>query len=174
MRRLIIAHILSGYAAMEVDALRHQYDPRTAAAMEAHVTLAGPVDTDVPLLEIEAVVRQCAAEAESCDLVIEGATTFLPTTSTAYLPVGPTDRLVALHDLLLGRLGWTEEYHYVPHVTVAEHLSPAQTEAVVKQLATVHIFVCDRLDSIALLEKSSTGKWASMVTCRLRSHRAAA
>jgi len=42
MKRLAIAHMVSGEAAAVINALRERYDPRTAAAIGAHITLAGP------------------------------------------------------------------------------------------------------------------------------------
>jgi len=174
MRHLLVAHLLSGYAAMEVNALRGQYDPRTAAALGAHVTLAGAVDTDAPLPQIEAVISQCAVETEPFDLVIQGVTTFLPATSTVYLPVGPVDRLTALHDLLVARLGWQEQFPYVPHVTVAEFLPPPETEEVVRELRPIAVFVQDRLDALTLLERNGTGKWVPVLAYHLRRHKRAA
>lgn len=173
MRRLIVAHLLSGYAAMEVNALRHHYDPEAAATLGAHVTLAGAVDTDQPLSELAAILAQCAAEVEPFDLVIEGVTTFLPTTSTVYLPVQPVERLTAVHDLLVARLGWQEQYPYVPHVTVAESLPPSETEAVERRLRPVRVFVQDRLDSLSLLELTPTGRSTMLFGYHLRRRRAA-
>jgi 2'-5' RNA ligase len=174
MRCLLVAHLLSGYAAMEVNALRGQFDPRTAAALAAHVTLAGAVDTDAPLPQLEAIIGQCAAEVEPFDLVIEGVTTFLPTTNTVYLPIRPADRLTALHDLLIARLGWHEQFPYVPHVTVAEFLPPAETEQVERELEPIRVFVEDRLDTLTLLERNGSGRWAPVLACHLRRRKKAA
>lgn len=173
MRSLIVAHILSGYAAMEVNALRHQYDPQAAATMGAHITLAGAVESDQPLPDIEAVINQCAAEVEPFDLVIEGVMTFLPTTSTVYLPVRPADRLTAVHDLLVARLGWQEQYPYVPHVTVAESLPPSESVVVERRLRPISVFVQDRMDSLSLLELTPEGRAVMLFGYHLRRKRAA-
>jgi 2'-5' RNA ligase len=159
MKRLLIAHIIKGRAANVINALRKKYDGRTAAAIDAHVTLAGPCDTALTVAEIATITARVASDAIPFELIITGIGTFLPTSSTSFLHIEPKERLVALHDELVAQLLWKEAFPYYPHVTITEYLSPVETSEVVHKLHTFIIHETDMLDTLALLEKGSDGKW---------------
>jgi 2'-5' RNA ligase len=168
MKRLAVAHMVSGKAAAVINALRQRHDPRTAAAIGAHISLAGPCDTPAPLDDLEAMLSRIAASARPFELTIAGVATFLPVSSVCYLEVQPSEPLVGLHDLLVANLHWEEAFPYVPHVTVTEYLPPADTEAVALQLRALAICERDRLDTITLLEKAPDGRWAPLRTFAFR------
>jgi len=151
--------MLSGEGAMVVNALRRQYDPRTALAIDAHVTFAGPWDGEEPVSSIEAELVSVADELEPFELTITEVRSFLPTTPTCYLEVEPEKQLVALHDALVRRLGWRDSFPYVPHVTIAEYLSEEETAGVVEQLRRLELCVHDQVRKLRLVEKVSEGRW---------------
>ena len=168
MKRLAIAHMVSGKAAAVINALRQQHDPRTAAAIGAHITLAAPCDTPTSVEDLEAALSRIAASAQPFELTIAGVATFLPNSSVCYLEVQPSEPLVGLHDLLVANLHWQEAFPYVPHVTVTEYLPPADTEAVALQLRTLGTCQHDRLDAFTWLEKVPDGRWAPLRTFPFR------
>lgn len=159
MKRVIIAHMIGGRAANTINMLRKKYDEKTAAAIDAHVTLTGPCNITSPVAEIAAVTARVASNAIPFELTITGVGTFLPASPTSFLHIGPKERLVALHDALIAQLRWKEDFPYHPHVTITEYISPAETSEVVRKLHTFNIHETDVLDTMALLEKGPDGKW---------------
>lgn len=171
MKRLLIAHMLSGRAANTINALRRKYDGKTAAAIDAHVTLAGPCNTALSVAEITTVTARVAFDAIPFELTIAGVDTFLPTSTTSFLHIGPQERLAALHDELVAQSRWKEAFPYHPHITITEYLSPAETSEVARKLHTFNIHETDMLDTIALLEKGPDGKWMLLREFRLGKRR---
>lgn len=159
MKSLLIAHMIKGRAANAINTLRKKCDRKTAASIDAHVTLAGPCNTASTVTEIATVIARVTPGARPFELTITGVATFLPISSTSFLHVGPKERLVALHDELVAQLRWKEDFPYYPHVTITEYLSPAETSEVARKLHTSNIHETDILDTITLLEKGSDGKW---------------
>jgi 2'-5' RNA ligase len=160
--------MIRGEAGDIIDALRKEHDEMTAAVIGAHVTLAGPCDTALALEEIAAVMNRAAANTKPFKITIANVGTFLPVSPTSFLKTEPQARLKALHNDLVAQLRWEEAFPYHPHVTITEYLSPAETAEVVRRLNTFDIEVTDTLDTIALLEKGSDGKWMPLHESRLR------
>lgn len=162
MKLVGIMHMLSGEAATVVNALRQQYDPRTALAIDAHVTLAGPWESEEPISSIEAELVRLADEVEPFELTIAGAKSFPPPTPVCYLGVEPVRQLVALHHALVRQLGWRDRFPYVPHATIAEYLPEEETRMVVEELRRLDICVHDQVRILSLLrlvEKAPDGRW---------------
>jgi 2'-5' RNA ligase len=164
MRRLGIAHMLSGRAAALTDELRHRYDPTAAAALGAHLTIAGPAETAACLDELTALLSRVAAEWKPFDLTIAGVATFLPVTPTCHLGVEPRERLKSLHDSMVRTLGWTDAFDYVPHVTITEYLHEDLTAQVAEEVEALGIREQHRLSAFTLLEKSAAGRWVPIRT----------
>lgn len=167
MRHLAIAYMLEGQAAGTINALRRKYDKQTAAAIDAHVTVAGPSDTDTPIAEIGTTVARFTSSADPFGVTITGVDTFLPISSASFLRIEPKDGLVALHDGLVAQLCWKEAFPYFPHVTVTEYLSPAETTQVAKELLARDIRETGVLDAVTLLHKGSDGRWVPLHEFRL-------
>lgn len=169
MKRLLIAHMVNGRAANVINTLRKKYDRMTAAAIDAHVTMAGPCNTALTIAETTMVTARVASDAVPFELTINGVDTFLPTSSTSFLHIGPQERLVALHDKLVAQLHWEEAFPYYPHVTITEYLPPAETSEVARKLHTSNIHETDMLDTVALLKKGSDSKWMLLREFQLQS-----
>lgn len=161
MERIAVACILSGAAGRAVDALRKQYDPQSAAAIPAHVTLAGPVDVE-SALGVDALIASCLVGQAAFPVRVGGVATFLPSSATCYLRIGPVRQLTALHDLLISVLGWQEQWPYAPHVTITEYLSHEETSLVAEHLRHLTFCECDRVSSVTLLRKQPDGVWLPM------------
>ncbi len=167
MRRVVVAYLLRGEASERVNHLRRQYDPRTAAAIPAHVTLAGPVNTPAPLDDLIRALYSVAGRTAPLALRIGAVATFLPVSATTFLEVEPRASLTALHDLQVQELGWTETYPYHPHVTVTEYLDRFATEEAYRSLRGIEVEWLDYLDRITLLEKLPDGRWISVANAAL-------
>ena len=166
-----IVHMLTGEAATVVNALRRQYDPRTAVAIDAHLTLAGPWKSEDPISSIEAELVSLADEAEPFELTITGARSFPPPTPVCYLGVEPVKQLVALHDALVRQLGWRDRFPYVPHVTIAEYLSGDETRTVLEEVRRLDVCVHDQLrvlSRVSLVEKAPDGRWVIVSEVAIR------
>jgi 2'-5' RNA ligase len=158
-RRLGIVHMLSGQAADTINKLRGKYDPKSARAVGAHVTLAGPFETDAPINEIEETITCSLKEVGQFDLEIKGIDTFLPVSAACYFCIEPREKLASINSLLIAQLGWKDKFSYHPHVTVTEYLSREETEDLFKQLQQLEIRMRDRMDKITLVERNEEGVW---------------
>jgi len=158
-RRLGIVHMLSGQAAETINKLRWKYDPKSARAVGAHVTLAGPFDTEAPLEEIKDTIDGIVKGIEPFDVQIEGVDTFLQNPFVCYFCIEPREKLASINSLLIAQLGWKDKFSYHPHVTVTEYLSREETEELFKQLQQLEIRMRDRMDKITLVERNEEGAW---------------
>ncbi len=159
--RLAIAAMLTGAAAEVVNALREKYDPRSAAAIGAHVTVAGPADTEMDIESAAGIVAEVAEQVSAFEVTVGGVRTFLPVSPVCYLEVRPQDLLRALHEELVARLGWQEQFGYTPHATIAEYLEAGETERVARELEAADFRAQDCLRVLTLLEKEASGVWVA-------------
>jgi 2'-5' RNA ligase/GNAT superfamily N-acetyltransferase len=100
----------------------------------AHLTLVSPVNLrDEHLTAAFEVIRRAAAVSGPLTLELGPATTFLPVTPTVHLAVaGPgAERLRALRAAIAGStpLDRTDPHEWVPHVTLAQEVAPAERVA---------------------------------------------
>ncbi len=164
-RYLGIVSMLSGEAAEVVNRLREQYDPKTARAVGAHVTLAGPVTTEQPLTEIASVLAAVVEGSLPFDVTISGLRSFQPKSQTNYLGIAPVEKLAAVHDALVARLGWQERFEYVPHVTITEYLSAEETSAVASEMSQLDLRLTDQVQALTLVERDEHGVWQTVLEC---------
>lgn len=173
-KRLGVAYLLRGAARERAEALRQRFDPRSARALPAHVTLAGPVNVDTPLAEVRKALERVAQSTRPFPVAIGGVSTFAPVSCTTFLEVEPREALAELNGTLRAELGWTAGYPYHPHVTVTEYLDPQSTEAVYRELARDvrnGEVLPDYLDRMTLLQKEGDGTWSEVETFELAAPR---
>ncbi len=151
--------MFAGQVAAAVNELRQSYDLRSAQAIAAHLTLAGPCDTNASVRAVEARLAETVSECAPLAVTIAGAGTFLPVSPTAFLQVEPRAELMHLHDRLIGRLGWSEPYPYCPHVTICEYLPAPATGRAVAELRALLFRESVTVDSASLLERGPEGRW---------------
>ncbi len=163
MNRFAVAYVLDGLAGDKVNAIRRSCDPQSADVIDAHVTVAGPVNVEASEDDICSAVQQTAAGIAASDVVgIGGCGDFLPVTNTAFLTVSAPEVFIATHDKLIEALGWVEEYPFVPHLTVCEYLSRDETMSVCDQLNELSLDLRVRVDSLTVFSKQSGGKWLAI------------
>lgn len=135
--RIFIGAFLSGELRDEIQAVRQQYDAKTARITPPHVTLAGTYWRSGPATaenEAEAIARLDAirAEIQPFDLVLGRITSFPQ--GVIYLDVAITEGLLAARAVLLKALGPDKHRHFVPHLTLAMRLDAAGNEQMLREL----------------------------------------
>jgi 2'-5' RNA ligase len=115
--------------ATELDGLRRAVGASERERVAPHLTLVAPVNLrDKELVAALDTVRRAAADASPLLLELGPATSFAPVTPTLHLAVaGPdVDGLHALRAAVMAApLDRPEAHAYVPHVTLAQELEPA-------------------------------------------------
>ena len=162
MNRLIVAHVLTGEAARRIDALRKRFDPKTAAAIDAHLTLAGPFDSEHGADHYVPRIRAVAGQYAPFEITIRGFGSFIPTSLTTFAQLADRTDVVAVHDALVNALRWKERYPYVPHVTITEYLDREDTTRVYEVLGQTTLEVSDTVSKLSLMQKGIDGRWESV------------
>lgn len=144
----------------EIDALRRAVGDGTYGRVPAHLTLVPPVNVRVDRCDDALALLRAAAGATRPFRVDLGApTTFLPDNPVLYLPVsGGADELAAVRDRVFKDpfarpLTWP----FVPHVTVADEMSPERIVAAQQALSAFHTGMV--FDRIHLLEEGHGRVW---------------
>ena len=127
---------LPGELGRFVDDLRRRLNPRFAAWL-AHVTLLPPRPLSATAEEMLAQAREQCLLAAPFDASLDGVLTFWPVNGVVYLSFAAgVGRFLELHEQLnRGCLERVETYPYVPHVTLAQELDEAGTQAVLREAA---------------------------------------
>ena len=159
MPRVMIAHMLGGEAGDQIDELRARFDPKTASAIDSHVTVAGPYDSEVHASEYAPVIAQLARDRHPFTIRLRGIDCFLPASKTVFVSIEDGGALTQLNAHLLQKLGWKNEFPYRPHATISEYLDETNTREACELLQTVAIDIEYTLTSLSLLQKGKDGKW---------------
>jgi len=104
-----------------VENLRRELHP-DLPHLAAHLTLLPPrLLTGTESEALQALAKICS-QAEPFEVILGDMQTFVPTTPTVYIRVAyGAARLQELHDLLNKQtLAFTEEWPYIPHLTIAK------------------------------------------------------
>lgn len=137
--RIFIGAFPDGDLADQIQAVRQQYDPETAAVTPPHVTLAGTYwRSGPPTIENEAELidrlEGMTGKIRAFDLELGGIRTF--GRRVVYLGVKPTDDLLKVRDTLLRLAGRDKQRRFTPHLTLAMRLNEADTARMVAELQT--------------------------------------
>lgn len=121
-----------------------------------HVTVAGPCETSQSVKEVVDLAAPLLRQRH-VPLVFRGVGTFLPVTPTVYLEAHPQLPLRVFHYALMAALGWSDDYQFHPHLTIAEYVESGRAAEILRELAGRTIVVRDRMEGIALLERRRCG-----------------
>lgn len=138
--------------AEQVDALRQQFDPASAAAAAAHITLTQPLvgePNDVARADLGAIL----AEFEPFEVTVGPARAF-PGSNVVYLAVEPVGPVLAMrraaHATGLFRTDLPFTDGFVPHVTVREWPDGLLTQEAVVVAANLTVkratYLCDAVE----------------------------
>ena len=144
----------------EIDALRRAVGDGTYGRVPAHLTLVPPVNVrDDRFDDALALLRQAAAATRPFTVELGPPTTFLPNNPVLYLPVqSGVKEVVATRDRVFRDpfarpLTWP----FVPHVTVADEMSPERIVAAQEALSHYHVDIA--FDRMHLLEEGPGRVW---------------
>lgn len=130
--RIFVGAFLQGELAAEIQALREQLDPVTAAITPPHVTLAGTYwRSGRATAENETVLihrlQQRQKQMPPFTLQLGGIRRFGD--RVLYLGVKPTRGLLAVRQVLLNVIGEDKHRRFTPHLTLAQRLTPGEMAA---------------------------------------------
>ena len=157
-----------------VDRLRQRFDPALAAWL-AHVTILPPRPLAAPLEESLEIIRKRCALVEPIEAAIQGVSTFWPVNGVVYLSISRgLERLVQLHDALnCEGLAHQEVHRYVPHVTIAQELDEAGTQAmladVTREWSRQETDPSFRVASLSLVQYTAENRWVELAPISLGS-----
>jgi len=144
----------------EIDALRRAVGDGTYGRVPAHLTLVPPVNVREDRLDDAlALLRGAAAATRPFRIELGAPTTFLPDNPVLYLPVSSgADQVVLARDRVFRDpfarpLTWP----FVPHVTVADEMSPERIVAAQAALSAYHVGI--DFDRVHLLEEGAGRVW---------------
>ena len=144
----------------EIDALRRAVGDGTYGRVPAHLTLVPPSNVrDDRLDDALALLRQAAGATRPFRVGLGAPTTFLPDNPVLYLPVSSgADEVVRLRervfcDPFARPLTWP----YVPHVTMADEMSPERIVAAQQALSYFHTDI--DFDRLHILEEGPGRVW---------------
>jgi 2'-5' RNA ligase len=136
--RIFVGAFPEGELAERIQAVRVQYDARTARITAPHVTLAGTYWRDgSPMPDNEAhtieQLRSIENQLQPFEMQINGVDTFLPQNPVIYLHIEPSPDLLAVRRLLLRAIGPDKHRHFTPHLTLTMRLEARETGALLPQ-----------------------------------------
>lgn len=170
---IIVLSELHGPVRDRVLEIQRRYDPKLAATVPPHVTIAGssgmgPISTTISVASLRATLAPIAAATAPMALPLLAPIRFMQT-NVVVLPLDPHGPLRGLHDRIKtsGLLYEQPRFTFTPHVTMSffRELEPATvrelmalrvTEPVVIDRISVHRTV-DIVDTTRLFELPLTG-----------------
>jgi 2'-5' RNA ligase len=164
---------LPGSLGQFVNGLRARLNPRFAAWL-SHITILPPRLCANPDEAVSDMREKCQY-VEPFEAKLEEVQTFWPVKGVVYLSVSlGSARLAGLHEALnCGPLGRVEIFPYVPHITLAQELNEAETQAVLQEAtfewsryAGPKTF---RVESLSLVRQRQDLSWADLAPVALGS-----
>lgn len=137
--RIFVGAFPEGDLVDRIQAVRLQYDAKTARITDPHVTMAGTYwRSGLATPENEAAtierLRSIAAQLRPFEMRIGGVETFLPDNPVIYLHIEPMPELLAVRQALLHIIGQDKQRHFTPHLTLTMRLDSTKTAALLPQL----------------------------------------
>lgn len=169
-RRLGAVLLLDGRLAAEVDGLRRACGDPALGRVPAHITLVPPVNVrgdDLPAA-LARLRTAAAAPRGPIEVTLGPPASFLPGNPVLYLAVGGAD-LAALHRVRHTVFGYPLErtltWPFVPHVTLADGITPERLGAALVALADYEAPAT--FDRVHLLEEGEGRVWTPLADCPL-------
>lgn len=159
--RLGVVLLFDEYLSTMVDGLRLACDDGARHRIAPHVTLVPPVNVRVDEIgTVLALMRDAASSITPLTLNVGPPDTFLPRSAVLYLQVRGEDAASAALSRLRARLfvpplDRKDPLPFVPHVTIANEMSPERIEAALAALAGFE--VTTTVDRIHLLRHEEGG-----------------
>lgn len=166
MKCSVVAY-LPGPLGEFVDGLRKRLNPRFANWL-AHVSILPPRPLPPHPEDVLPEIREKCLMLEPFVATLGEVQTFWPVNGVVYLSISVgAERLVGLHGRLnCGYLERVEPYPYVPHVTLAQELDEAATQAVLAEASQEWTrypgTASFRVDSLSLVRQEADQRWVDL------------
>jgi 2'-5' RNA ligase len=155
-QRLLVAALLRGRQAHEVDALRRVLGSSELDRIAPHITLIAPINVPDQLVAgFGASIEAGVAASAPISLELDGVATFSPDHHVIYLQVaGALDELSALRERCSANVQQVDARPFVPHVTLKSH---ANRDLVGQAMTLMGRFALSlSLDRITLLRRDES------------------
>ena len=164
----VVAYVCDPVAKF-VDSLRRELTP--GCCHRAHVTVLPPRPLWIPTDDGIEKARSILASFEPFELAVDGVTTFESTHVVKLSLKKGLSELYTLHDILnTGPFERSEEYNYVPHITLCHDLSDKECESHYEvarkrfaEFAPPSIWI----DTLTFVQQKSNGNWADLADLAL-------
>ncbi|MFF2752276.1 YjcG family protein [Psychrobacillus sp. NPDC058041] len=147
---------------------RKRYDPHYSR-ITPHMTVKGVFEADEN--EIKTIAEKIAEVVKGhkpFTLKTSKVSSFAPVTNAIYFKVEPTDELMALRgDLNAIEFNDTENYAFVPHITIAQKMNSSEHDDIYPQLKMIGAEFEEEIDRLHLLYQLEDGSWTVYETFRL-------
>jgi 2'-5' RNA ligase len=169
----VIAYI-PGRLGQFIDEQRDRWNPDFASAL-AHITVLTPRPLIFPQDELVESLRKRCTYREPFEISIEGVATFWPSTGVVYLSISKGfEQIADLHrELNVADLRLSEPYPFIPHITLAQGLDEARTQAVLAAVSR-EWSVYDgeksfRVETLCLVQQAEAHSWLNLAVIPLSS-----
>lgn len=149
------------------NSFRRRYDPHYSL-IPPHLTLTSPFEaTENEIKEITNKIFTAARNFGPVHLKINKISSFKPVNNVIYLKVDSPIELERLHTELSTSFEGTNEYNFVPHITIGQKMSDDEHFDVYGSLRMTEINFEETADRIHLLYQLENGSWTVYETFRL-------
>ncbi|WP_050182199.1 YjcG family protein [Domibacillus robiginosus] len=144
----------------KVNGYRKRYDPHYAL-IAPHITLKSPFEAEEQDMDrIAEQLRRIASAHKPFSYHVSKVKSFEPVNNVIYFKVDPNDTLTSLYDMLHAKeFPGEEPYRFVPHITIAQHLSNDEHSDVYGSLQMESIDLTETADRFHLLYQLDNGSW---------------
>jgi len=143
------------------DTYRKRFDPHYPL-IAPHMTVREAEEADGEKVARAAEHLEAAAGKQAAFRVrLNRFSTFLPVSNVVYMAPESQGELISLHEAICtGPLAVPHRpYAYVPHLTVAQKLSGAETHDIYASLRPLPLDLAFTVDRVHLLVRRGDGKW---------------
>jgi 2'-5' RNA ligase len=167
--RLLVAALIGGAVASEIDGLRRALGSSQLARIPPHITLVPPTNVaDDAFASAEQVVRDTAGDFEPITLTLGPPATFPDNPSVLFLRVQAAETLTVLKEALFrGPFAGRDRLQraFVPHVTLDSRREQFVDDRLLRELASYTNSV--EVASLALLEQAESSPhdgWSTLTS----------
>jgi 2'-5' RNA ligase len=163
---------LTGPIADRIHAIQERYDPRLAAELPPHVTLAGssgmgPIAAGTTVAELRAKLEPIASSTAPIPIRLQPPTRFMQT-ELVVLPLEPHGPLRTLHERIktAGLRYEQARFEFTPHCTLSFY--PQLTPRSLRDLLAIRIDDPLTIERIQCCRRAGTGRSSAVLELQLR------
>jgi 2'-5' RNA ligase len=159
-----VAILLPEYLERIIAPMRARFDP-LCNLISPHITLVHPFETDRPLDEVAALVREETGKCKPLSLNLTSIGDFYPGIPKIYWNIEKDECLSELFYRLYSQLGQPIPYkNYQPHITIAREISMHRVLAVKEQVIDYLPDESFEVSGVDLMTPLPGGRWVSVRT----------